>query len=70
MKRFFVGFLFFSGSISAGLAPVSAAPDTNICRSQEAEDARAGTRRPVVRPLTESAPLRKKDRCRTRRILM
>ncbi len=70
MKRLFLNLLILSCAGFAGLAPAAAAPDATSCRQQEAEDARAGIRRPLVRPLTESTLLRKKDRCRTRRILM
>jgi hypothetical protein len=70
MKRLSFKLLILSGAAFAGLAPAAAAPDASSCRQQEAEDSRTSARRPVVRPLTETTPIRKKDRCRTRRILM
>jgi hypothetical protein len=70
MKRMVFSILIVSGAALAGFASAAAAPDTNSCRQQDADDTRTTTRRPLLRPLTETGLIRKKDRCRARRILM
>jgi hypothetical protein len=54
-----------------GLTPIAAFPDTNQRQVSAASDDNCQrNRKPLIRPLTEPVPMRKRDKCRARRILM
>jgi hypothetical protein len=54
-----------------GLTPIAASPDTNQRQASASPDDNCPrARKPLIRPLSEPVPMRKRDKCRARRILM